>query len=82
MTEEELLAAALSDPDAQPLSPEELAKMRRVSDDQLWFHHLEMRARLARAEEDLARGRSSRTETPEEAQAFLDSLKSRRVPAT
>jgi putative transcriptional regulator len=31
MTEEELLAAALSDPDAQPLSPEELAKMRRVS---------------------------------------------------
>ncbi len=31
MTEEEVLAAALSDPDAQPLSPEELAKMRRVS---------------------------------------------------
>ena len=31
MTEDEVLAAALSDPDAQPLSPEELAKMRRVS---------------------------------------------------
>jgi len=31
MTDEEVLEAALSDPDAQPLSPEELAKMRRVS---------------------------------------------------
>src|SRR6185295_5183449 len=31
MTDEEVLAAALLDPDAQPLSPEELAKMRRVS---------------------------------------------------
>jgi putative transcriptional regulator len=31
MTEDEVLAAALSDPDAQPLSPEELARMRRVS---------------------------------------------------
>ncbi|NJL27587.1 MAG: XRE family transcriptional regulator [Thermoanaerobaculia bacterium] len=31
MTDEEALAAALADPDAQPLSPEELAKMRRVS---------------------------------------------------
>jgi putative transcriptional regulator len=31
MTDEEVVAAALSDPDAQPLSPEALAKMRRVS---------------------------------------------------
>jgi hypothetical protein len=31
MTDEEVLAAALSDPDAQPLAPEELAKMRQVS---------------------------------------------------
>src|SRR5215468_1964459 len=31
MTDEEVRAAALSDPDAQPLSPEALAKMRRVS---------------------------------------------------
>ncbi len=31
MTAEEVLAAALADPDAQPLSPEQLAKMRRVS---------------------------------------------------
>ena len=31
MTDEEVLEAARSDPDAQPLSPDELAKMRRVS---------------------------------------------------
>jgi putative transcriptional regulator len=30
MTDEEVMAAALSDPDAQPLDPEALAKMRRV----------------------------------------------------
>jgi putative transcriptional regulator len=29
-TDEEVLAADLSDPDAQPLDPEALAKMRRV----------------------------------------------------
>ena len=31
MTDEEVLAAAQSDPDAQPLDSEALAKMRRVS---------------------------------------------------
>ena len=31
MTDEEVLAAARSDPDAPPLTPEQLAKMRRVS---------------------------------------------------
>jgi putative transcriptional regulator len=31
MTDEDALAAARSDPDAQPLTPEQLAKMRRVS---------------------------------------------------
>src|SRR5438105_1888096 len=31
MTEAEVMAAALSDPNAQPLTPEQLAKMRRVS---------------------------------------------------
>src|SRR5271156_2495377 len=31
MTDAEVIAAALSDPDAQPLSPEALAKMKRVS---------------------------------------------------
>jgi putative transcriptional regulator len=31
MTDEEVTTAALSDPDSQPLSPEQLARMRRVS---------------------------------------------------
>jgi putative transcriptional regulator len=31
MSDKEVVAAALSDPDAQPLSPAQLAKMRRVS---------------------------------------------------
>ncbi len=31
MTEEEIMAAALADPDAQPLSADQLAMMRRVS---------------------------------------------------
>jgi putative transcriptional regulator len=31
MTDEEVMAAALSDPDAQPLTPEQLARMQRVS---------------------------------------------------
>lgn len=31
MTDDEVLAAAASDPDAQPMSPDELAGMRRVS---------------------------------------------------
>ena len=31
LTDEEVTAAALSDPDAQPLTPEQLARMRRVS---------------------------------------------------
>jgi putative transcriptional regulator len=30
MTDEEVVAAALSDPDAQPLTPDQLARMRRV----------------------------------------------------
>src|SRR5882757_8197284 len=31
MADEEVVAAALSDPDAQPLTPEQLVRMRRVS---------------------------------------------------
>ena len=31
MSDEEVMAAARSDPDAQPLTPEQLAEMRRVS---------------------------------------------------
>ncbi|HET9226915.1 MAG TPA: AbrB/MazE/SpoVT family DNA-binding domain-containing protein [Thermoanaerobaculia bacterium] len=55
----------------------ELVPAALVPKDQLWFHHPDMQARLARAERDLAEGRSTRTQTPEEAQALLDSLKQR-----
>jgi AbrB family looped-hinge helix DNA binding protein len=55
----------------------ELVPATLVPNDQLWFHHPEMQARVARAESDFAAGRSTRTQTPEEAQAFLDSLKQR-----
>jgi AbrB family looped-hinge helix DNA binding protein len=55
----------------------ELVPASLVPKDQLWFHHPEMQARIKRAESDLAAGRSVRTETPDEAQAFLDSLKQR-----
>jgi putative transcriptional regulator len=44
MTVEEVLAAARSDHDAQPLSPDQLAKMRRVSRVKV------LRQRLAQAE--------------------------------
>jgi AbrB family looped-hinge helix DNA binding protein len=53
----------------------ELVPAALVPKDQLWFHHPEMQERIGRAESDLAAGRSTRTKTPEEAQAFLDTLK-------
>lgn len=53
----------------------ELVPATLIPNDQLWFHHPEMQARIARAEEDFKAGRSTRTETPEQAQAFLDGLK-------
>jgi AbrB family looped-hinge helix DNA binding protein len=56
----------------------ELVPAALVPKDQLWFHHPEMQARIARAEEDFASGRATHTETPEEAQAFLDGLKKAR----
>jgi hypothetical protein len=46
-----------------------------VPHDQHWFHHPEMQARIARAEANFASGRATQTKTPEEALAFLDSLK-------
>jgi hypothetical protein len=46
-----------------------------VPKDQLWFHHPEMQARIRRAESDLAEGRSTQTQTPEEALSFLAGLK-------
>ena len=53
----------------------ELVPATLVPNDQLWFHHPEMQSRVRRAEEEIASGRSTRTETPAESQAFLDSLK-------
>jgi len=50
----------------------------RVANDQLWFHHPEMQARIAKAEEDFASGRATRTTTPQQAQEFLDGLKKSR----
>ena len=42
MTNKEVVAAALSDPDAQPLTPAQLAKMRRVSNVKLLRQRLGM----------------------------------------
>jgi AbrB family looped-hinge helix DNA binding protein len=53
----------------------ELVPATLVPNDQLWFHHADMQARIARAEEDFKAGRFTRTETPEQAQVFLDGLK-------
>lgn len=54
----------------------ELVPATLIPKDQLWFHHPEMQARLAEAEAEFRDGRSTSTATPEEAQQFLDSLKS------
>jgi AbrB family looped-hinge helix DNA binding protein len=55
----------------------ELIPAALVPRDQLWFHHPGMQERIGRAESDFATGRSTRTDTPEEAQTLLDSLKTR-----
>ncbi len=48
MTDEQVVAAALSDPDAQPLTPEQLARMRRLPDVKA------LRARLGMTQEQFA----------------------------
>jgi len=55
----------------------ELIPAALIPRDQLWFHHPEMQARIALAEEDFASGRSTQTTSLEQAQALLDSLKRR-----
>jgi bifunctional DNA-binding transcriptional regulator/antitoxin component of YhaV-PrlF toxin-antitoxin module len=55
----------------------ELVPATLVPKDQLWFHSPEVGARVAEAEADFRDGRYAIAETPEEAQAYLDSLKSR-----
>lgn len=54
----------------------ELVPAVLIPRDQLWFHHSEMQARITEAMADFREGRFTETETPDEAQAFLDSLKS------
>lgn len=53
----------------------ELVPAALVPRDQLWVHHFEMRDRIEKAESDFRSGRSTRTETPDETQEYLDSLK-------
>jgi len=48
MTDEEVVAAAVSDPDAQPITPEQLARMRRLPDVKA------LRARLGMTQEQFA----------------------------
>ena len=55
----------------------ELVPAHLVPRDQLWFHHPEMRARIAQAEADFSEGRTKQTRSPRQAQAFLDGLKQR-----
>lgn len=43
--------------------------------DELWFRHPEAQERITEAEDDFAAGRSTRTETTEDARALLDDLK-------
>lgn len=57
----------------------ELVPADLIPRDQLWFHHPEIRARIAQAEADFAEQRSTRTDTLQQAQAFLDRLKKKAV---
>jgi hypothetical protein len=45
-----------------------------VRDDQHWFDHPEMQARIAEAETDRRVGRVTRMESSEEIEAYLNSL--------
>jgi hypothetical protein len=53
----------------------EIVPATLIPRDQMWFRHPEMQARVAEAEADFRDGRFRRTETPDRAQAYLDSLK-------
>lgn len=53
----------------------ELIPATLIPKEQLWFHHPEMQKRIARAEDDFASDRSTKTTSPDDAQAFLDRLK-------
>ncbi|CAN5369146.1 hypothetical protein BH09GEM1_BH09GEM1_26910 [soil metagenome] len=58
----------------------ELVPAVSIPQDQLFYHSAEGRARLERAEDEIRHGHVTRTTGPEEAQAFLDSLKTSARP--
>ena len=53
----------------------ELKPAALVPHDQLWFYHPKMQGRVAQVEAEFRAGRAVRSETPEEVQTLLDSLK-------
>ena len=53
----------------------ELVPATLVPNDQIWFHQPQMQTRNRRAEGQIASGQATRTETPAQAEALLDSLK-------
>ena len=55
-----------------------LDSQRRLSLEDLWFHHPEMQRRIRKAEADLAEGRTKVTRAAAAAQALLDGFKVRR----
>jgi hypothetical protein len=52
-----------------------------VTQNQRWFYHPEVQARIAQAEADFREGNCTYTATPEEAEKFLDSLKNSGTPS-
>ena len=53
----------------------ELVPAALIPREQLWFHHPEVQERIAEAEADFREGSFTRTDTPQDAQAYLDQLK-------
>jgi AbrB family looped-hinge helix DNA binding protein len=56
----------------------ELVPAALVPRDQLWFRHPVIQGRIRKAEADVAAGRTKVTRTPAEAQALLDTFKTRK----
>jgi len=56
----------------------EMVPMAMVPRDQVWFYSKKMRERIAKAELDIALGKTKRVSTPKAAQAHLDRLKGRK----
>ncbi len=75
LTEEQIHAAALTDPDAQPWTPEQLARARRVCDVRLIRERLDLSqeefARRFGLKLDMVRGWEDRTLVPDAAAVTL-----------